>query len=94
MPLGLRKLSQCLPRLNTAPPAPDNELGHVHPAASDLATVDPPLRFADPLRQFPLRQPGLFPHFAKERRDVPVNQGLVTLRRHARLIRIMAVDAL
>jgi hypothetical protein len=55
-PLALGKLTKRFPRLKPATATPDDELGHIQPATSDLATMDPPLAFADAIREFTLRQ--------------------------------------
>lgn len=93
-PLTSCELAKRFPWIDPAPPAPDDELRHVHPAAADLAPMHPPLAFSDPLRQFALGQPGPLPQLAQKRRHVPVNRGLIPLRRHTRLISSPRADAL
>lgn len=60
-PMLARQLAQHFIRLKSAPPAPLDELGHIHATAADFAAMHPPLAFADPLCKLALRKSRLLP---------------------------------
>jgi len=78
----LRELSQCFGRVGAATDGEFYELRDIQPPAARLGTCDPPLILPDPIRQLPLREPGLFTHGSEKRRDSAVDQGVIALRGH------------
>ena len=76
MALLPRQLPQSFIWRNAAAFAPEHELGDIKSAAADLAAMNPPLAFLEPLGQLALRYAGPLPQLPKKRRDLAVNERL------------------
>ena len=76
--VALQRCARGLP----ARPGPSDQLGHVHPAGSCLAIVDPRLRLVQGGPEGSLREPGSLAELTEDRRDGPVVVGVVSLDGH------------
>lgn len=82
---GLRIFHQPLKSFGGVGPAgrgPGGEFGYVHPPVGDLAVVHPALGLFQGRSELPLGQACLFPHGAKERRQLSVHGAVLGLWRH------------
>ena len=90
----LEEAKKCRLGLHPARLAPNDKFSQVHPPVARLTIVDPGLRLAQPLTDFPLGETRLLSQGANEVWYGPVKPGMLGFRCHSRTIARNVLDTI